>query len=365
MYNFNAGDYMTDLQNHIQTLIQNAVDTGRENGIQVAVYRKGKLVVDAWAGSADPAANLPVNGDTLFPVFSCSKAVAATVIHILAERGLLDYDAPIARYWPEFAQNGKAEITLRHALAHTAGLPQMPEGVGLKEIGQWDVMCDAVSRMKPISKPGERQEYHAISFSWLVGEVACRVTGISFPQLIEEEICRPLKRNDIFIGLPNDIATPVAILSEPDVKPMLPGPSGADSVPAWIQPLHEWMNLDDARRGCIPASNGIMSARGLAAHYAALLPDGLNGIRLISPERLAIATEKQIPWGQQEEYASRGLGYALGDAFSATRFGHGGYGGSNGLADPVTGLAVGITKNLYSAQGIHEELIATIRANVQ
>jgi CubicO group peptidase (beta-lactamase class C family) len=105
-----------------------------------------------------------------------------------------------------------------------------------------------------------------------------------------------------------------------------------------------------------------MSARGLAAHYAALLPGGLNGVELISPERLAIALEKQIPWGQQE-YTPRCLGYALAETYSAggTGFGHGGYGGSNGFADPATGLAVAITKNLFSAQGIHEEVIAILR----
>lgn len=351
---------MPDLQKRIQTMLRGAVETGRENGIQVAVYHKGKLVVDAWAGTIGPASSLPVTGDTLFPVFSCGKAVASTVIHILAERGLLDYDALVARYWPEFAQNGKEGITLRHVLAHTSGLPQMPDGIGLKDSADWDTMCGAISRMKPISKPGERQEYHAISFSWLVGEPARRVTGRSFPQLIKDEICRPLKRNDIFIGLPDDVAAPVAILAEPDAKPLLPNPSGADTIPVWIQPLHAWMNREDARRACVPGSNGIASARGLAAHYAALLPEGLNGVRLISPERLALALEPQPP-SDLEGYAPRGLGYALAGNYPQTGFGHGGYGGANGFADPQTGLAAGITKNLYSPQGIQGEVCDAIR----
>lgn len=353
---------MTDLQTRIQAILRNAIQAGRENGVQVAVYHKGKLIVDVWDGTIGPASSLPVTGDTLFPVFSCGKAVASTVIHILVERGLLDYDTPIARYWPEFAQNGKEGITLRHVLAHTSGVPQMPDGIGLKDAADWDAMCGAISRMKPISKPGERQEYHAISFSWLVGEPARRVTGRSFPQLIQDEICRPLKRNDIFIGLPDDITAPVAILSEPDVKPILPNPSGADTIPAWIQPLHAWMNREDARRACIPGSNGIASARGLAAHYAALLPEGLNGVKLIPPGRLAAATEKHIPKGQQE-YTPRCLGYAFAENYSAggTGFGHGGYGGTCGFADPSTGLAVAVTKNRFSEQGLQGEVCDTIR----
>lgn len=349
------------LNSRIQTLLDNAVREGRETGIQVAVYRCGKLIVDAWAGTADPESDLPVNGDTLFPVFSCSKGIAATVIHILVERGILDYDAPIAQYWPEFAQNGKEKITLRHALAHTAGLPQMPEGIGPEDVSRWDFMCDAVSRLKPISGPGERQKYHAITYSWLVGEVACRATGKSFPQLLEEEISRPLGLKNVYIGLPENVTAPVATLAEPGVQPMLPGPSGADAIPLSLQPLCDWMNRADAQRGCVPASSGVMSARGMAAHYAAVLPGGLNGVELIPPARLALAVEPQIPWGL-EEYGPRGLGYALNGNFGESGFGHGGYGGSNGFANPQAGLAVGITKNLFSPQGIHEEIIKTICA---
>ncbi|HVA88709.1 MAG TPA: serine hydrolase domain-containing protein, partial [Chloroflexota bacterium] len=115
---------MEELQGRVQALLEELVDSGAERGLQVAIYHGEQLVVDAWAGVADPATGRPVDGDTLFTVFSTTKGIVATLIHILVERGLLDYDAPIARYWPEFGAHGKEGITVRHALTHTAGIPQ-------------------------------------------------------------------------------------------------------------------------------------------------------------------------------------------------------------------------------------------------
>src|SRR5476649_292240 len=122
------------LQETIQNSLNTAVAGGKERGVQVAVYLEGKLAVDAWAGVADVRTGSPVDGDTLFPVFSTTKGIFSTVIHILAERGKLDYDTPIAAYWPEFAANGKEGITMRHVLSHMAGLPYMPDGVTLEQI---------------------------------------------------------------------------------------------------------------------------------------------------------------------------------------------------------------------------------------
>src|SRR5476651_894801 len=120
------------LQEKIQTLLNTLVAEGKERGAQVAVYIDGKLAVDAWAGVSDVRTGAAVDGDTLFPVFSTTKGIFATVIHILAERGLIDYDTPIAKHWPAFAANGKEAITPRHVLAHTAGIPFMPENITLE-----------------------------------------------------------------------------------------------------------------------------------------------------------------------------------------------------------------------------------------
>lgn len=120
---------MADVQAHVQALLDDLVGRNVERGVQVAAYLDGALVVDAWAGVADVAGGHPVAGNTLFNVFSATKGVTATVIHHLAERGRLDYDAPVASYWPEFGAHGKGAITVRHVLTHSAGLPQLPDGV--------------------------------------------------------------------------------------------------------------------------------------------------------------------------------------------------------------------------------------------
>src|SRR5690242_13306618 len=120
---------MAEAQAAVQAVLDRLVAEDQERGLQVAAYLDGKLIVDAWAGIADPTTGQLVDGDTLFVVFSTTKGITATVIHLLAERGLLDYDRPVAHYWPEFAANGKGHITVRHALTHSAGIPQLPDGL--------------------------------------------------------------------------------------------------------------------------------------------------------------------------------------------------------------------------------------------
>src|SRR5918997_688332 len=134
------GRTMADVQTRVQALIDDLVARDVERGLQVAVYYDGELGVDAGGGTGAPATGRRVDGDTLFVVWSVTKGVTATAIHILAERGLLDYDTPIARYWPEFGARGKHAVTVRHALTHTAGIPAMPEGVEADDICDWDGM---------------------------------------------------------------------------------------------------------------------------------------------------------------------------------------------------------------------------------
>jgi CubicO group peptidase (beta-lactamase class C family) len=139
----------------IRTLLDHLVAAGDERGIQVAAYVNGTLVVDAAAGmtSADPRTALAVDRDTLFPVFSTTKGIAATALHLLAERGRVDYDTPLADLWPEFAAHGKQTLTVRHALSHTAGHSAMPAGIGHAELCDWQAMCAAIARQAPDSPP--------------------------------------------------------------------------------------------------------------------------------------------------------------------------------------------------------------------
>ena len=362
---------MQSIQKAIQSLLDRLVDDGTERGVQVAAYVHGRLVVNSWAGIADFETGQPVGEETLFPVFSTTKGMVATVIHILVEKGKLSYEDRISDYWPEFGARGKESITLRQSLSHTSGIPQMPAGIGFAELCDWDQMCKMIADLAPLWPPGTRNDYHAMTFGWILGEVARRADGRAFPQLLEEEICRPLGIRTMFAGIPDGVNAEIARLEEYGLAAVTPDDPAPRSVPVSLGPLHAWMNRPDVRKACVPASNGIMSALAIARHYAALLPGGVDGIGLLPPERVKIATVPQTPEHPQgDDYSKdRGLGYRLGGQGSLcdlkSAFGHAGYGGSTGFADPVSGLAVGFTKNLYgndTAGQIVDELLRALRA---
>lgn len=347
----------------LQSLLDQLTADGIERGLQLCVHHHGRRVIDLHAGTLD-AQGTPVTGDTLFPIFSVTKGIASTVVHRLVERGLLAYEAPIATYWPAFAGNGKQDITLAHAMNHTAGLAKLPAGLPASDVASWSTMVKHLEQMPPEYPPGKTVEYHAVSFSWAVCEVACRVTGLPFGELVQREVCQPLELSHLFVGLPSEHSDAVAVLEEQFVN----GPPGSaddgtpQAVPFTLMPLHAWMNKPAAQQACVPASNGIMNARDIAAHYAALVGDGLledgllAGTRLLSPETIERAIT--LPAGVADTKFA--LGYARDLGWPGT-FGHGGYGGSMGFADPALGLAVGLTRNRFSPQGGHERILAEVR----
>ena len=348
-------------QARIQGLLDNLVETGQERGIQMAAYHRGRLVVHAWAGVADPASGRKVDGDTLFPVYSTGKGIAATAVHRLVSQGVLDYDTPIAHYWPQFAAQGKGQITLRHALTHTAGISHMPATGTVADLCDWDGMCAKIAALAPLGPPGTHTSYHAITFSWLIGEPVRRVTGKPFARILEEEICRPLDCPDIYMGIPDPVEGRVATLELLHPQPPSADPGPPDpAIPPWVKPLERFMNRPDLRRACIPASNGIMTAQAIARHYAALLADGAQGVHLLPAQAVRQATTRHRPTDipAQEPALRFGLGYALfGPAEDAGRaFGHAGYGGSLGLADQAQDLAVGVVKNVLD----NPEPVATL-----
>jgi len=358
---------MKKINQTIQSLLDQFIAEDSERGVQAAVYLKGELVVDAFAGIADPATGRKVNEETPFPVFSTTKGMAATLVHLLVERGNISYDTRIADVWPEFAAHGKSGITVRHVLNHTAGVPNMPMGIGYAELGNWETMCAAIADLKPLTPPEMEYAYHAITYSWLTGEVARRVDGRTFPQLLHDEICAPLNLvNELFVGIPDEVEPRVAILDTnagESANQPLPHDATPQAIPALVQPLEVWMNRPDARRACIPASNGIMTARAIAKHYAALLPGGVNGVELLPPERIRLATETQWPGNHKpgEPPPAHRLGYMVGTPFSATSFGHGGYGGSIGFADLEHGLALGFTRNRFVSDASLSLIIENLR----
>jgi CubicO group peptidase (beta-lactamase class C family) len=355
------------MQEQIQSVLDHLVAEGNERGVQLAVYKDGKLAVDCWAGVANAADGTPVNGETLFPIFSTGKGVAATVVHLLVERGLISYETRIEEVWPEFGASGKAEITLRQALNHSAGIPHMPRGIGFEEMCDWDTMCARIAGLTPLWEPGTKVEYHAMTYGWIVGEVARRVDGRSFAQLMEEEIKGPLGMEGIYMGIPDAVESRVAILEHPGCGVPEVKTEGPEAVPSWMGPLYDIMNRADVRRACIPASSGIGNARSIARHYAALLPGGVDGVSLLPERRIRLATERQKPEPTASDSPRRwALGYQIcaGYPLVSSRmsaFGHDGFGGSMGFADPEVGLAVGFVRNLYGMEDKRGEIFGVVR----
>jgi CubicO group peptidase (beta-lactamase class C family) len=353
------------IQKPIQDILDQLVAGGAERGVQVAAYHNGEMVCDTYAGTLDATGTTKVAPDTLFPTFSTTKGIAATLAHLMVERGKVSYETPIASVWPEFAANGKESITLRHALSHTAGLANMPEGVTHEELGNWDRMCDLMAAATPVTAPGARFAYHAVTYSWLVGEVVRRVDGRLFGQILRDEITAPLSMADeMYCGIPDAAEPRVAILEskEEDDKP-LPHAATDLAIPPLIQPLHVWMNRPDTRRACLPASNGIMSARSVAKHYAALLPGGVDGVELLPPERIRLALELRIPTDHPagDPPPAHRLGYANSTAFSTTEFGHGGAGGSFACADLEHNLAFCFVRNRFVADDSLKRVIEVVK----
>ena len=360
---------MKNIQKIIQSYLTQVVAEEKERGIQVAVYYEGELIVNAYAGYADLARKKLITDKTLFPVFSVGKGMAATVIHILASQGKIEYDAPLAKYWPEFGVKGKKNITVRQVLNHTAGLQNMPKGLNCKDLSHWASMVKLIEKQKPISVPGSQFVYHGITYSWLVGELAQRVDGRKFSAIMDATICQSLKIHDMYIGLPKKLDANVAILDEPNPDPEMLKTKEPHPIPAWICPLADWMNTLPARHACLPSSNGIMTAHAIARHYAALIPGGVDGIELLPRKSVKLATQKQ----KQNDGTSfhRGLGYSLGGEKSSiygprvSAFGHGGYGGSVGFADPHHKFAVGLTKNFFSKENTSGLIVKKIREIIQ
>ena len=358
-----------EAQKHIQKLLDESVEKGADRGLQITAYLNGKVVVDAFAGVADVRSGRLVNSETLFPVFSVTKGMVATVIHQLVDQGKLFYDQAIADIWPEFGVNGKKNITLKQAMNHTAGLQNVPLEIGVNEACDWKKICAAIARSAPANEPGGQVVYHAMTYGWILGEIASIVIGKPFGQIVQENINQPLGIKDLYVGIPDEVEDRVAFLEDAVGEFVSQENLSSLTVPLWMWPLHDRLNRGDIRRACIPGSNGIMSAHAVARHYAALLPAGVDGKRLLSIERVKIATDTKI--GVYDSNKVTGnfwtLGYYLLDGPTAKEekkispFGHGGFGGSMGFADPSCGLAVGFTKNLFNKNGLGNNLITELR----
>lgn len=272
----------------VRSALDRALELG-EIGVQVAVYLHGELLVDLAAGVREPGGR-PVDTETLFPVLSVSKAIAATAVHLQAERGLLDYHRPVADYWPDFGINGKDRITVAHVLAHQSGIPQMPDGVTPERMCDWDWMVAEIEQLTPHFSPGTANAYQSIVYGWLLGELVRRTDPFArdFGRFVREELCEPLSVDDVWVGLPAEhdwrVATLVSGRAEQAGEETPLSRAAKPNVVDIGPPLY---NRPEIWRACLPGTGAIMNARSGARLFALLACGGeLDGKRLLSPARI-------------------------------------------------------------------------------
>lgn len=276
-------------QDAVQALLEGMVAEGSEIGVQVCAYLGEDCVVDAWAGVTAAGGDFPVDADTLFNVFSVSKAVTAVAVHIQVERGLLDYDQPLARYWPEFAQAGKGDVTVRQVLSHVSGVYRMPPDVTPELMIDWDWMCRRIAEMPAAYPAGSRSSYQAMTFGWLAGEVVRRTDpqGRSFGRFVREEIAEPIGATDLWLGIPDALRPRVAALDAAAVYVAPDGNAMREASPIQVDLMPEPFSRPEVQSACIPAVGGIFNARSSARFWAMLANGGaIAGRRLLSEERV-------------------------------------------------------------------------------
>lgn len=340
-------------------------------GAAVCVYFRGEPVVDAWAGVRDEAGR-PWESDTMAMSFSTTKGVTATALHVLVDRGLLDYEDPVSRHWPEFAQAGKEQIRVRHLLSHQAGLHHIRRMIDHAErMLDWEHMVRALERASPALEPGSASAYHGLTFGWLIGELIQRVTGRPFADVLRSVLAEPLGLDGLHIGASRDAQTRAAQLLRRSRERA--GPRRFRSIGRAVRQVNRFLGIPfdpavaaDALMPVgaesvfwhprildvpIPAANGLFTARSLARLYGALACGGaLNGRRVLSAETLDRATRIQsrrldrvIPVRMMWRLGYHRAMTSRGDLRAG--FGHFGYGGSGAWADPRRKLAIAMVNN--------------------
>lgn len=337
--------------------VREAFAAGQANdpgGAQLCVYRHGKVVVDLWCGR-DRANNRPYTSETVTVIFSAAKGLVSTCLHMLAERGLVDIDAPVSRYWPEFAANGKEHIPVSSLLAHTSGLSWFPPDSGIQLLGlvDWERCTSSLAAMKPLWTPETGYQYHSATHGYLVGEIVRRVSGKSIGRFLADEVAKPLGLST-WIGLP--------LSEEGRVAPIFNSSLAGN-------PFIWFMNLREALVAEIPSGNGVSDARSLARMYAALIGE-VDGVRLLRPETMeraraprtdslprvpyppflrglySPAFSKDLPPPLKQRFS---LGYELpyeaSPMLGPGSFGQPGMGGRIGFAHPESGTAVAYVCN--------------------
>ncbi|CAM5635291.1 serine hydrolase domain-containing protein [Rhodanobacter lindaniclasticus] len=326
-------------------------DEFRDLGAGLVVYEAGRKVVDLHGGHQDADRRQPWTERTLANIWSASKGVMAVAIAQLVDAGQLDYAAPVARWWPEFAQAGKAAITLDQVMSHRAGLNGFAAPTSPEDLYDWERVTDRLASQAPLWPPGSTASYHGMTYGYLTGELVRRVTGLMPRDYISRHIAQPLQA-DLFLGVPPDRSDDVAQIVPPhdDLHPIAlnaiaVGPTTNPTPDAAAANLPAW------RQAQIPAVNIHASADGLARLYGALANAGqLGPTRLLSEAAIAaMVRPRGLPHDEMlgERQWAAGVALNRGGLYGQHdgAFGHSGWGGSFGCADPTSGRGIAYVVN--------------------
>ena len=329
-------------------------DQGLELGASVCVTLDGRPVVDLWAGAAEPG-GAPWVEDTIVNVYSTTKTMAALCVLMLADRGQLDLSAPVASYWPEFGQNGKERILVRHVMSHSAGLSGFDPPLEPERLYDWDAVVEHLAKQSPWWEPGTASGYHSLTQGYLQGEIVRRVSGRSIGTFFREEVAEPLGA-DFHIGLDPSHDARVGALVPPQSPPAAAA-AKPDSIAARTFASCELRGTEprssEWRRAEIPAAGGVGNARSVGRVHSALACGGeVDGVRLLSSASVAAILEEQTS-GQDLVLGLPlrfGMGFGLkSDAFPLSPNERvcfwGGWGGSLALIDFDARLTVSYVMN--------------------
>ncbi len=330
-----------------------SIDAGTDVGASVAVLLLGELVVDIWGGWSDGDRTIPWQKDTITNVWSTTKTMTFLCALMLADRGELDFYAPVARYWPEFAAGGKEAVEVRHVMSHTAGLSGWTEPIRAEDLADWDKCTSALAAQEPWWEPGTASGYHAVTQGFLIGEIVRRITGTTIGKWFASEVAGPLGA-DFAIGLAEAEDARVSMVIPPDGLPDISGLTGT-SIPirTFINPPIDATLPRQAwwRRAEIPAANGHGNARSVALVQSIIAGRGeARGVRLLSEAGTKPIFDEQ---SNREDLVLRivcrfGMGYGLSSPtmpIGPTACYWGGFGGSVVVMDQDAGLTIAYMMN--------------------
>jgi len=350
-----VGGFIYDGFEEVRKVFEGHLDSGQDVGASFCATKNGETVVDLWGGFADSTRTRPWVKDTIVNVYSTTKTMTALTALLLADRGQLDFDAPVARYWPEFAANGKERIKVSHLMSHSAGLSGWKEKISKDDLYDWEKATSLLAAQAPFWEPGTAPGYHAMTQGYLVGEVIRRIDGRTVGTVFREEIAEPLGA-DFHIGLPAsedsrvaELIPPVAgdaVGDQPNMSELVRNMSMNPGIDVAETKTRAWRGAE------IPAAGGTGNARSIAEIHAILANGGVaKGKRFMSEAGCRKALELQIEGTDKimNVPARFGMGFGLAGGLiplpNANSMFWGGYGGSLAIIDMDAKTTFGYAMN--------------------